>query len=77
LTRFRFLQARLHIAGRNAADLAVGLGGLAVTRPFGRELLGLIYGPRFAEAADVFPWIMLVGVALYAQTPFGYGLTAT
>jgi O-antigen/teichoic acid export membrane protein len=54
-----------------------GCLGLLIAIAFGRELLSLIYGPRFAEAADVFPWMMLVGVVLYAQTPFGYGLTAT
>jgi O-antigen/teichoic acid export membrane protein len=57
-------------------SLLPGLGGLAVAIVVGRELLGLIYGPRFAEGADVFPWIMLVGAVLYVQTPFGYGLTA-
>jgi O-antigen/teichoic acid export membrane protein len=57
-------------------SLLPGLGGLAVAIVFGRELLGLIYGPRFAEGADIFPWIMLVGAVLYVQTPFDYGLTA-
>jgi O-antigen/teichoic acid export membrane protein len=56
--------------------LLPGLVGLVVAIAFGHELLGLIYGPRFAEGADLFPWIMLVGVVLYVQTPFGYGMTA-
>jgi O-antigen/teichoic acid export membrane protein len=59
-----------------AASALPGLVGVLAAVGFGRELLGLLYGPRFAAAADVFPWIMLVGVALYAQTPLGYGLTA-
>lgn len=59
-----------------AFSLLPGLVGLAIALLFGRELLGLIYGPQFAEGAEVFPWIMLVGVVLYVQTPFGYGLTA-
>jgi O-antigen/teichoic acid export membrane protein len=80
--------ADLHAAGDRAAFrwllirlIAVsalpGSIGLLVAIVFGRELLSLIYGPRFADGADVFPWIMLVGVVLYAQTPFGYALTAT
>jgi O-antigen/teichoic acid export membrane protein len=56
--------------------LLPGLVGLVVANAFGHELLGLIYGPRFAHAADVFPWIMLVGAALYIQSPLDYGLTA-
>jgi O-antigen/teichoic acid export membrane protein len=54
-----------------------GLIGLIFVLAFGRELLILVYGPTFADGAAVFPWIMLVAVVLYAQTPFGYGLTAT
>ena len=79
--------ADLYAAGDRAAfrrllvrlmgvSLLPGLGGLLVAIAFGRELLSLVYGPRFADAADIFPWIMLVAVVLYAQTPFGYGLTA-
>jgi hypothetical protein len=80
--------ADLHAAGDRAAfrwllirlvavSALPGSLGLLVAIAFGRELLSLVYGPRFADGADVFPWIMLVGVVLYAQTPFGYGLTAT
>jgi O-antigen/teichoic acid export membrane protein len=80
--------ADLHVAGDRAGFrwllirlIAVsalpGCLGLLIAIAFGRELLSLIYGPSFAAGADVFPWIMLVGVVLYAQTPFGYGLTAT
>jgi len=71
--RAKFRQLLLRLMG---LSLLPGLGGLAVAIVFGRELLVLIYGPRFAEGADVFPWVMLVAVVLYAQTPFGYGLTA-
>jgi O-antigen/teichoic acid export membrane protein len=69
---FRWLLIRLI-----AFSALPGCVGLLIAIAFGRELLSLIYGPRFADGADVFPWIMLVGVVLYAQTPFGYGLTAT
>jgi O-antigen/teichoic acid export membrane protein len=80
--------ADLHAAGDRAAfrwllirligvSALPGWLGLLVAVAFGRELLSLIYGPQFAAGADVFPWIMLVGVVLFAQTPFGYGLTAT
>lgn len=68
---FRLLLIRLI-----GLSILPGLVGLLVAVAFGRELLGLIYGSQFAAAADLFPWIMLVGVVLYAQTPFGYGLTA-
>jgi O-antigen/teichoic acid export membrane protein len=68
---FRLLLLRLV-----GVSILPGLLGLMIAVAFGRELLGLVYGPQFAGAADVFPWIMLVGVVLYAQTPFGYGLTA-
>jgi O-antigen/teichoic acid export membrane protein len=71
LAGFRRLLVRLM-----AVSALPGLVGLLVAIAFGRELLGLVYGPQFAAAADVFPWIMLVAVVLYAQTPFGYGLTA-
>ena len=53
-----------------------GLLGLVVALAFGRELLNLIYGPKFAEGAAIFPWIMGVGLVLFVQTPFDYGLTA-
>jgi O-antigen/teichoic acid export membrane protein len=69
---FRWLLIRLI-----AVSALPGSIGLLVALAFGRELLSLVYGSRFADGADVFPWIMLVGVVLYAQTPFGYGLTAT
>jgi O-antigen/teichoic acid export membrane protein len=59
-----------------AVSAVPGLVGLLVAIAFGRDLLSLVYGPQFAAAANVFPWIMLVGVVLHAETPFGYGLTA-
>jgi O-antigen/teichoic acid export membrane protein len=68
---FRRLQLRLM-----ALSALPGLAGLLIAIAFGRELLGLLYGPPFAAGAEVFPWIMLVGAVLYLQTPFGYGLTA-
>jgi O-antigen/teichoic acid export membrane protein len=71
--RIEFRHLLLRLMG---LSLLPGLGGLAVAILFGRELLDLIYGPRFAEGADIFPWIMLVAVVLYVQTPLGYGLTA-
>jgi O-antigen/teichoic acid export membrane protein len=71
--RVAFRHLLLRLMGVSAL---LGLAGLVVATAFGRELLGLVYGPQFAHAADVFPWIMLVGLVLYAQTPFDYGLTA-
>jgi O-antigen/teichoic acid export membrane protein len=71
LVGFRQLSARLL-----AISLIPGLVGLVIAIVFGRELLTLVYGPKFADGAAIFPWIMAVGVVLYAQTPFGYGLTA-
>jgi O-antigen/teichoic acid export membrane protein len=71
LAGFRRLLVRLL-----AVAALPGLLGWIVAVAFGRELLSLIYGPKFVEGAAIFPWIMAVGVVLYAQTPFGYGLTA-
>jgi O-antigen/teichoic acid export membrane protein len=71
LAGFRRLLVRLM-----AASALPGLLGLAVVIGFGRELLSLVYGPQFAEGGQVFVWIMVVGVVIYAQTPLGYGLTA-
>jgi O-antigen/teichoic acid export membrane protein len=79
--------ADLHAAGDRVAfsrlllrlmalGVLSGVVGLVVAIAFGSELLSLIYGPQFADAAGVFPWIMLVGAVLYVQTPLGYGLTA-
>jgi O-antigen/teichoic acid export membrane protein len=59
-----------------AASVVPGVVGLLVALVFGRELLGLIYGPRFAESAEVFVWVMVVGVVAFVQTPRGYGVTA-
>jgi O-antigen/teichoic acid export membrane protein len=70
-TAFRRLLVRLI-----GFSMLPGIIGLLFVLAFGRELLTLVYGPTFADGAAVFPWIMLVGVVLYAQTPFGYGLTA-
>jgi O-antigen/teichoic acid export membrane protein len=71
LGSFRQLSLRLL-----AVSLVLGLTGLIVTITFGRGLLTLLYGPKFTDGAAIFPWIMAVGAVLYAQTPFGYGLTA-
>jgi O-antigen/teichoic acid export membrane protein len=79
--------ADLYAAGDRAAfrrllvrligfSMLPALIGLIFVLAFGRELLILVYGPTFADGAAVFPWIMLVAVVLYAQTPLGYGLTA-
>ena len=57
-------------------SVLLGLAGLLIAVTFGRELLSHIYGPQFAEGADVFVWVMVVGVVLYLQTPFDYALTA-
>jgi O-antigen/teichoic acid export membrane protein len=80
--------AELHVAadreslrrllGRLAMVGAVpGALGLVLALAFGREVLVIIYGHEFAAGAVVFPWIMLVGAVLFAQTPFGYALIAT
>ena len=71
LAAFRLLLMRLM-----GVSLLPGLVGLLIAVAFGRELLRVVYGPQFAAAAELFPWIMLVGLVLYIQTPFGYGLTA-
>jgi O-antigen/teichoic acid export membrane protein len=71
LIAFRRLLVRLI-----GLSILPGLLGLVVTIGFGRELLNLIYGAKFSEGAEVFPWIMTIGVVVYAQTPLGYGLTA-
>ena len=71
--RVKFRRLLLRLIG---LSLVPGLGGLAFAILFGRELLELIYGSQFARGADIFPWIMLVAVILYAQTPFDFGLTA-
>jgi O-antigen/teichoic acid export membrane protein len=68
---FRRLLVRL-----TGVSLLPGFVGLVVAITFGRELLSLVYGPRFAEGASIFPSLMLVGAVLYTQTPFDYGLTA-
>ncbi len=36
----------------------------------------LVYGEQFAHRLDIFVWVMVTGLVLYATTPFGYGLTA-
>jgi O-antigen/teichoic acid export membrane protein len=71
--RAAFLHLLVRLTG---ISILPGLAGLLIAIAFGRELLDLVYGPRFTEAAEIFPWIMLVGVVVCAQTPFGYGLTA-
>jgi O-antigen/teichoic acid export membrane protein len=68
---FRWLLGRLL-----AVALLFGAAALLIVVLFGRDLLGLVYGAQFAEATDLFVWIMLVGAVVYLQTPIGFALTA-
>jgi O-antigen/teichoic acid export membrane protein len=68
---FRRLVARLL-----ALAVAVGGVGLAISLLAGGPLLRVVFGPRYADRADVLAWLMAAGVAAYAASILGYALTA-
>jgi O-antigen/teichoic acid export membrane protein len=60
IVAFRWLFLRLMLIGA-----ACGAVGLLVAAVLGNEILALLYGRAFAAHAEVFVWIMLVGVVAY------------
>lgn len=55
----------------------IGLLGIAVAVVLGEPLLGLIYGPAFAELGPVLIWIMTGATLMYLSQWWGLALTAT
>lgn len=68
---FRRLLARLL-----ALATAVGGVGLAISVVAGGPLLRIVFGPRYADRADVLAWLMAAGLVGYAASILGYALTA-
>jgi O-antigen/teichoic acid export membrane protein len=54
----------------------VGLLGLGVSAAAGRPILGLLYGPAYAERADILIGFMLVAVAGNLDVVLDYSMTA-
>jgi O-antigen/teichoic acid export membrane protein len=71
LVQFRSLIAKLLTLGA-----AMGVCGLLVAKVAGREVLLILFGPAYAERADLLPWMMAVGCVVYVSQFLGYGMTA-
>lgn len=55
---------------------AVGAGAIAVAWLFGTPLLRLLYGPAYAERADVLVWLMASAALGFVSSMLSFGLTA-
>jgi O-antigen/teichoic acid export membrane protein len=55
---------------------ALGAAGLAVSVVAGGPLLRIVFGPRYADRADVLAWLMAAGLVGYVASILGYALTA-
>jgi O-antigen/teichoic acid export membrane protein len=42
----------------------------------GREILTILFRPEYAERADLLPWMMAAGGALFMAQFLGFGMTA-
>jgi O-antigen/teichoic acid export membrane protein len=71
LATFSSLLGKLLIFGA-----AIGLSGTIVSKLAGREILTVLFRPEYAERADLLPWIMAAGGALFMAQFLGFGLTA-
>jgi O-antigen/teichoic acid export membrane protein len=71
LAQFRSLIAKLLTIGA-----AMGVCGLIVAKLAGREVLAILFGPEYAERADLLPWMMVVGCVIYVAQFLGFGMTA-
>jgi O-antigen/teichoic acid export membrane protein len=71
VSAFRRLLARLL-----ALAAAIGGVGLAISIAAGEPLLRIVFGPRYADRADVLAWLMAAGLVGYATSILGYALTA-
>ena len=68
---FRRLLVRLVVV-----NLSMGGLGIAAALIAGRELLGILYRPEYAEHGAVFVWIMIGGAVSYLGSAFGYAATS-
>jgi glycosyltransferase involved in cell wall biosynthesis len=73
-TRRSSYQARLY----GLVAMSVGFGSLALlmTIILGRRILGVIYGPEYADHAGVLVWLMATAVVTFASVFLGAGTTA-
>ena len=49
---------------------------MLVSKFAGREILTILIRPEYAERADLLPWIMAAGGALFMAQFLGFGMTA-
>jgi O-antigen/teichoic acid export membrane protein len=54
----------------------LGVCGMIVSKLAGREILTILFRPEYAERADLLPWMMAAGGALFMAQFLGFGLTA-
>jgi len=54
----------------------LGVCGMLISKFAGREILTLLFRPEYAEQADLLPWIMAAGAALFMAQFLGFGMTA-
>ncbi len=70
-------RAVLALLGKLVAIAAlVGLAGVATALLFGRQLLGLFYGPVYAAHAPLLVWLMAAGAVSHIASVLGYSMTA-
>jgi len=54
----------------------LGVCGMIVSKLAGREILTILFRPEYAERADLLPWMMAAGGALFMAQFLGFGMTA-
>jgi O-antigen/teichoic acid export membrane protein len=68
---FRLLLGKLLMMGA-----AFGMCGLLVVEVAGRQILGILFRPEYAEHANLLPWIMGAACVNYLAQFLGFGVTA-
>jgi O-antigen/teichoic acid export membrane protein len=71
LVEFRSLLGKLLALGAT-----LGVCGIIVANVAGREILGMLLRPEYAERADLLPWIMAIGGGGCMALFLGVGMTA-
>jgi O-antigen/teichoic acid export membrane protein len=59
-----------------ALAATLGVCGIAAASLVGRQILTILFGPAYAEQADLLAWMMAVGCVFYMAQFLGFGLTA-
>lgn len=59
-----------------AVGAVIGAVGVVVALAAGAQILGVLYGPEYAEHSTILVWIMIAAAVGYVASFGGYGITA-